>query len=167
MRRTHGMSNSPLYRVWSRIKGSTTNPSHQDYRWYGGKGIRVCDEWSESFLAFYEWATANGYSKGLTLDRRNVNGNYEPNNCRWITIAEQQRNRSDNVLIAIGGETKCLSEWCRIYDINRFTVLCRHERGIDWETALTTPVEEKMKRYIGYKKRCTTYKKNDCYFIGD
>lgn len=151
MRRTHGMSFSPLYRVWQRIKGCTTNPSHQDYRWYGDKGITVCNEWSESFSTFYEWAMANGYSKGLTLDRINSNGNYEPSNCRWVPIADQQRNRSNNVQITIDGETKCLSEWCRVYGMNRHTVLCRHRRGIDWETALTAPVEEKMKRYVNYK----------------
>lgn len=152
MRRTHGMSLSPLYRVWQRIKGCTTNPSHQDYRWYGDTGIVVCNEWSESFSAFYEWAIANGYSKGLTLDRIDSNGNYEPSNCRWVSISDQQHNRSNNIQITIDGKTKCLSEWSRIYGINRYTVLCRHKRGIDWETALTTPVEEKMKRYVNYKK---------------
>ena len=93
MRRTHGMSRTPLYRVWARIKGCTTSPTHQDYKFYGAKGVKVCDEWATSFSAFYEWAISHGYKQGLTIDRIDSCGDYTPNNCRWITIQEQQRNR--------------------------------------------------------------------------
>ena len=66
---------------------------------YGGRGITVCDEWKNSFESFYEWAMSNGYREDLTIDRINVNGNYEPSNCRWATIAEQQANKRSNLEI--------------------------------------------------------------------
>ena len=213
MRRTHGMSRTPLYRVWARIKGCTTSPAHKDYKFYGAKGIKMCNEWAESFLPFYEWAISHGYRQGLTIDRINSSGDYTPNNCRWITIQEQQRNRRDNHLITIKGVTKCLSEWCREYHIHHTTVLSRCERGMCWEDAFSEPLHltrkdnksgypgifkrkngkweasyslNGRKIYVGeyrniddavsaredalresYKKRCSTYKKNDCYFTED
>lgn len=68
-----------------------------NYKHYGGKGIRVCDEWRENFQAFYDWAMANGYRDDLTIDRIDTKKNYEPSNCRWATMKEQQNNRSNNV----------------------------------------------------------------------
>ena len=211
MRRTHGMSNTPLYRVWARMKGCTTSVTHQDYKFYGAKGVKMCDEWFKSFLPFYEWSISNGYKQGLTLDRIDSCGDYSPNNCRWITIQEQQRNRRDNHLITIKGVTKCLSEWCREYNINYATVLSRFKRGMRWEDAFSEPLHlirkdnksgysgvfkrkngkweasyshNGRKIYVGeyqniedaisarenalqksYKKRCTTYKKNNCCFV--
>ena len=90
----HGKCGTPLYNVLNTAHRRCENPKNHDYKWYGARGIRVCDDWSmENFLNFEEWALTNGYQPGLTLDRIDVNGNYEPGNCRWITIQEQQRNR--------------------------------------------------------------------------
>lgn len=116
------------------MKTRCYNQNAINYQWYGAKGVRVCDEW-QRFLPFYEWAISSGYSDNLTLDRKESDKDYTPENCRWVTISEQQRNRSDNALITINGETKCLCEWSRIYGVNYGTVRSRHERGIPWEQA--------------------------------
>jgi hypothetical protein len=89
-------------------------PTNKDYKNYGGRGISVCDEWKNSFLTFYEWSMFNGYSGALTLDRIDVNGNYEPTNCRWATMKMQQQNRRNNLCITHNEQSKSLSEWCEI-----------------------------------------------------
>lgn len=91
--RTHGLTHHPLYKVWQRMKGCTTNPHHQDFKYYGGRGITICDEWLNDFQRFYDWATSNGYGHGLTIERVDCDGNYCPENCTWITIQEQQLNK--------------------------------------------------------------------------
>ena len=82
-----------LYRIWQGIKRRCGNPAASNYQYYGARGITVCPEWRESYTAFRDWALANGYQEGLSIDRIDVNGNYCPENCRWITMAEQQRNK--------------------------------------------------------------------------
>lgn len=85
---THHGSSTPLYRTWRGIKDRCLNPNSTGYKWYGGRGITVCDEWANDFGAFRAWALANGYSEELSIDRINNDGNYEPGNCQWLTIAE-------------------------------------------------------------------------------
>ena len=82
--------NHRLHTIWTNMKSRCQNPNRQYYESYGGKGIRVCHEWQE-FPAFYEWAMANGYSDELTIDRIDVDGNYEPSNCQWITKSENSK----------------------------------------------------------------------------
>lgn len=96
-KKKHGMHGTRLYNIWSGMKSRCLNQNNKDYSHYGGRGIRVCDSWLE-FLPFYQWATANGYSDELSIDRVDVNGNYSPDNCRWATQVEQQNNRSNNVV---------------------------------------------------------------------
>lgn len=81
-----------LYNIWKGMRKRCCNPNCRAYRWYGGRGIYVCQEW-QRYLNFHNWAIQNGYSSDLTIDRIDVNGNYEPSNCRWITIQEQQKNK--------------------------------------------------------------------------
>lgn len=90
---THGMSNKRIYRIWQAMRNRCGNPNKPDYKYYGGRGISVCEEWKNSFEPFYKWAMSNGYNDTLTIDRIDVNGNYEPNNCRWVTMAEQNKNK--------------------------------------------------------------------------
>lgn len=127
--RLHGLSHHPLYRIWQRIKSSTTNPNHQDYEWYGGKGVRVCEEWFDDFLKFYEWSISNGYQPGLTIDRIEVNGDYEPSNCRWVPFKEQTLNRTDNVWLTHDGITRTIHEWSQITGIKPSTLYARYHRG--------------------------------------
>lgn len=115
-KKTHGMTGSRLYVIWRHIIGRCTRPNDKAYKWYGGRGITVCDEWKDNFQAFYDWAMANGYNPEAkqgecTLDRIENGGNYCPENCRWITIQEQQRNKRDNVRVSFNGQVKTVAEW--------------------------------------------------------
>ena len=89
----HGLSEAKLYKVWQGMKTRCYNPNFMYYCNYGGREITICDEWLNDFKKFYDWATSNGYKEGLTIDRINNDGNYEPSNCRWVTRAEQNRNK--------------------------------------------------------------------------
>ncbi len=109
----HGLSKSKLYAIYNCIINRCYNNKNKDFNNYGNRGITVCDEWRYDFKKFYDWAMTNGYEKGLTIDRINNNGNYEPNNCRWITMKQQSFNRRTNRLVTIEGETKCLKEWLK------------------------------------------------------
>ena len=97
-KQTHGDAKTRLYRIWAGIKTRCYTPSNTSYARYGGRGIAMCDEWRDSFEAFRDWAMATGYDPNAkrgdcTIDRVNVNGNYEPSNCRWASVAEQNRNQ--------------------------------------------------------------------------
>ncbi len=89
----HGYCGTRLYRIYYKMKERCYKPSNDNYKYYGGLGITICDEWLNNFQAFADWAMSHGYADNLTIDRINNEGNYEPSNCRWITIQEQQRNK--------------------------------------------------------------------------
>lgn len=89
----HGESHTKLYHVWSQMIQRCTNPKQKKYPIYGGRGITVCEEWKYSYLRFRNWAMTNGYAEGLSIDRIDVDGNYEPSNCRWATSLEQAANK--------------------------------------------------------------------------
>ena len=114
----HGQSNSSLYRRWQHMKDRCYNPNDKRYKNYGRRGIKVCDEWLNYFENFYNWAINNGYQEGLTIDRIDVNGNYEPSNCRWADMETQSNNRTTNINITYQGQTKTLKQWCDIYNLN-------------------------------------------------
>lgn len=92
-RKTHGMTETRLYRIWCHMKSRCEQPNNNRYYRYGARGIRVCDEWKNSFESFYEWAMNNGYREDLTIERKDNDGNYCPENCEWITLAEQAKNK--------------------------------------------------------------------------
>lgn len=132
---THKMSGTRIYEIWQGIKKRCYNMHDVRYDRYGGRGIKVCPEWKESFPAFYDWAMQSGYNEKLTIDRINNDGDYCPENCRWANNKEQARNRSTNVRITIGNATKTLTEWCEIFEIDSSVVFARYNRngfiGID------------------------------------
>jgi hypothetical protein len=140
--KTHGYSNKEkLYGDWKGIKNRCYTPTHIRYKNYGGKGIRVCEEWKNDYLSFREWALHNGYEEGLTIDRIDVNGNYEPSNCRWITRKEQSYNKTNSHYITFNGQSKTIAEWAEITGINSHTIQARIKRlGWSVEKALSTPI---------------------------
>lgn len=142
-----GLSTSRLYRILQGMKVRCYNKNDKSYKDYGGRGISVCKEWLEDFAAFYNWATRNGYKENLSIDRIDVNGNYEPANCRWATAKEQANNRRSSMLITWNGETKTASEWCKERGWNRHIIPERLRKGWSLEKAMTTP-----KRIRGGKK---------------
>ena len=126
-RLTHGearKSQTRLYRIWSGMKSRCTNESHISFHLYGGKGIKVCEEW-QSFEVFRDWANANGYNSALTIDRIYSTKDYEPNNCRWATYKKQSNNPSRNHYITAFGDTKTISEWSEVYGVPQRTIAAR------------------------------------------
>lgn len=147
-RKAHGMTGTRLYRIWKNIKRRCYNQNNEDYkRWYGSKGVTMCDEWKNNFQSFYDWSINHGYSDDLTIDRIDSNCNYEPNNCRWVDVKTQAQNTSQVRNITINGETHCLKEWCRIVKIAPTTVYKRLRDGWDERSAiLTQPKKSKRKK---------------------
>lgn len=145
-KRTHGMFGTRIYNTWSSMIQRCTNPHNAKYKNYGGRGISVCKQWSDSFETFYKWSIDNGYSDNLTIDRIDVNGNYEPANCRWAGIVDQENNRTNNVLITIDGVTKTRTEWCRINGIRPQTACQRVFNGWNEVDAVTIPVNRKRRK---------------------
>lgn len=115
---THMLHGTRPYNIWIRMKDRCYNTNAEKYKVYGGRGIIVCDEWRNDFINFYNWAINNGYSDKLSIDRIDVNGNYEPSNCRWATSIEQGRNKQNTLYYTIKGVTKPFREWCEIYKVN-------------------------------------------------
>lgn len=133
---TKGMNNTRLYKCWSGMKQRCLNPNAINYQDYGGRGIVVCDEWKNNFTAFYKWAVSHGYSDELTIDRIDVNGNYEPSNCRWADKETQDYNKRETQRVLIEGKWKNLLEISREYGIPITTVRNRYRRYIKNECTL-------------------------------
>ena len=143
---THGKRHTRLYSIWANMKNRCNLPTSTEYARYGARGIRVCDEWQDDFMAFYNWAIANGYRDDLTLDRENNDGNYEPSNCRWATSHEQTRNTRHNRMLEHNGETHCITDWSAITGIPKALIGQRIDRlGWTIDKALTTPVRKTKK----------------------
>lgn len=126
-----------LKNVWYCMKRRCNNPEHPKYHRYGGRGIKVCDEWGNSFDKFAKWALQNGYSKGLEIDRIDNDGDYEPNNCRFVTHKENMRNTSTNVFVEYDGELTTLAELCEKTGVNRAKVAARMKKGYPLEVAIS------------------------------
>ena len=101
----HGETNNRLYNIWRGIKKRCRLKTNHGYKWYGAKGIDVCDDWYDSYEKFRDWSLKNGYKEGLTIDRIDVDGDYEPNNCRWVAWITQENNRSNTVYVDYKGKT--------------------------------------------------------------
>lgn len=137
---THGKANTRLFRIWVGMRHRCRNEKLREYKYYGGKGVSVCNEWNNSFEKFEEWAILHGYNELLTLDRIDVNGNYEPNNCRWVTNEEQQANKSNTMFLTYNGKTLRAKEWEAITGIPYQTIMQRLRYGWSVERIFTTPI---------------------------
>lgn len=127
--KTHGLSKTRIYTIWADMKDRCYNKNNSYYKHYGLRGIKVCDEWKNSFEEFNKWAKENNYTDKLTIDRIDVNGNYEPNNCRWATAKEQANNRRNSKKITLFGETKTAYEFEKIYGIKAYLLYSRYKKG--------------------------------------
>ena len=132
---SHRLSRSPMYPVWVCMKQRCSNPHNKSYKNYGARGISVCDEWINSYPAFYEWAIKSGYKKGLTIERIDNNKDYSPENCKWISKAAQSKNRRNVIVITYKGKTQCLADWARELGISRATIKSRLDQGRTVEEA--------------------------------
>lgn len=135
--KSHEMAGTRLYAIWALMKQRCTCEYATDYKRYGGRGITVCREWMEGFEAFKDWALANGYTDNLTIDRIDVNGNYEPANCRWVDVKTQNNNRRSNRILEFRGEKHNVTEWSEITGIPRSAINNRLRYGWTVERALT------------------------------
>nr|DAH72017.1 MAG TPA: PVL ORF-50-like family [Caudoviricetes sp.] len=144
MNKTHGLTKTRLHRIWCNMRNRCSNTNMKAYKDYGGRGIKVCEEWSNNFMNFYNWAIANGYKENLTIDRINNNGNYEPSNCRFSTAEQQAHNKRNSIMLSYKKETKHISVWAKEYNITRAT-LWKRLFVLNWdiEKALTKPLKKR------------------------
>jgi len=129
---------SPTYRTWKAMMGRCFREGDANWHRYGGRGITACERW-RTFANFL--ADMGERPKGLTLDRIDNDGNYEPDNCRWATRMQQGRNNSRNRLVTLNGETRCISEWCEVLGLNHHTIAWRLHSGMTAEEALKKPIK--------------------------
>ncbi|HEX3016407.1 MAG TPA: hypothetical protein VHP31_00940 [Caproicibacter sp.] len=125
----HGMSRTRLWTIWCGMKSRCNYRQNIAFANYGGRGIKVCDEWAKDFSRFMDWALQNGYADNLTIDRINCDGNYEPSNCKWSTYEEQENNRRDTVYLTIHGQKLPVSEWAQRAGISAATLRWRLANG--------------------------------------
>ncbi len=138
----HGMRKSLLYRRWVKMRERCYWHSYNEFEHYGGRGINVCEEWKNSFVAFRDWALANGYEDGLSLERIDVNGNYTPANCCWIPRAHQAKNRQNTIVV----DSVCLADKCRSLGV-KYQLIYNRIKQLGWsvDKALNTPARKVRK----------------------
>lgn len=146
---THGMSHTKLHNIWCGMN-NRCNPEHKNSEGYGGRGIRVCEEWSK-FEAFRDWAISNGYQDGLTIERKDVNGDYTPHNCTWIPLEKQARNRRTTRWVTYQGREMSLAEASEISGIPYKVVHNRIKQGWSLEEALSRPLREHA---LSLRRKC-------------
>lgn len=149
MPRSHGVwsSHKRLYDIWTGMMARCTRPEQAGYVRYGARGIQVCTDWHD-VVAFRDWAIAAGYQDDLTIDRLDNTGNYEPENCRWVSWKEQALNRCSNHVITFQGESLCMSEWAGRLGVKRGIVYYRLKRGWPIARALTEAPKPKPRRAV-------------------
>lgn len=142
----HGISKTRIYQIFEGMKSRCYDTNSPRYCYYGEKGVRVCDEWLNSPLSFYEWAINNGYKGNLTIERKDVNGDYSPENCKWATHKEQCNNRTTNRIIEYNSHKYTMAQLSEKFKISYFTLRGRLDRGWTIEEALNTPTHQQRKK---------------------
>lgn len=131
--KTHGESNTKLYGVWLAMRRRCYLKTTKDYRNYGARGINVCQEWKKSFETFRDWSISNNYAEGLTIERKENDKDYSPDNCEWASREKQGNNKRNNLLLTINNETHTSSQWSSLSKLSRGTIESRIKRG--WSDA--------------------------------
>ena len=138
---THGGSKTKLYKVWRAMRNRCENPNNKSYKFYGERGISVCDEW-KTFAPFQDWARENGYHEGLQIDRIDNYRGYSPDNCRWVTQKENKNNKRNTIFVEYEGKTVPITVLAETHNMSRNTLYCRiHDYGFTAEEAVTLPVK--------------------------
>lgn len=153
--KTHGMSNTRLYKIWIGMKNRCYNPSTPHYEYYGGRGINVCNDWKFDFEPFYKWSTENGYEDGLSIDRIDNGKGYSPDNCRWATKEQQARNKTNLLRVKVNGVEKTLCEWSEICNVPLNALRLRYLRGLksgveDFDESLLAPLVDRPRKVNQY-----------------
>lgn len=168
-----GLTRTRQYNIWKLMKERCYNESNISYKNYGGRGIRICDEWLindfEGFKNFYNWSLENGYEDDLTIDRIDVNGNYEPNNCRWATRRQQGMNKRDNTYIEYNGKTQTMQEWCEELNIKQSTLSHRYNEGLRGDELfadINNKIDLNKYKYISKNNHGLYIVKVGCKYIG-
>lgn len=136
----HGLTKHPLFKVWQSMKERCYNEKHSRFKDYGGRGVGICLEWKENPEIFIEWAIDKGWQRGLEVDRENNDGNYSPENCRFVTTKVNCRNRRNTLMVTFKQVTKSIPEWAEEYGLPLYLVRSRIKKGWDVERALTRPI---------------------------
>ena len=152
----HGGRYERLYKVWVGIKYRCNNPNSPEYDIYGGRGIKVCEEWERNYAAFRKWALENGYDatakrNECTIDRIDNDGDYKPDNCRWTDERTQSNNRRSSKYLTIDGERKTVTEWSRVSGVGPKTILYRLRNGWEVKDAVYM-VPDRGSKYIKREK---------------
>lgn len=137
---THGETKTRLYRIWRNMKWRCNNPKCDKYERYGGRGIKLCAEWNNSYEQFRDWSLVNGYSDSLTIDRIDNDGNYEPSNCRWADYQTQENNSRNCHYLEYAGMRKSISDWAREVGLPMATLNRRINQGHSVEVSLFAPL---------------------------
>ncbi len=140
----HGKSQSRIYKIWVGMKNRCYNPNNRSYKRYGGRGIIMCEEWKTNFTAFRDWALAHGYDETLSIDRIDVDGNYEPSNCRWSNAKQQSRNRTTTTKVIYKGEELSVVEAAEKTGIDVRVLYTRYYAG-DRGERLFRPIKKNKK----------------------
>lgn len=143
MTKIHCQSGTKLHYIWIEMRRRCRSPKHRNFHLYGGRGIKVCEDW-EDFEHFFAWAISNGYKEGLTIDRIDNNRGYEPGNCRWTTQLHQNNNTRRTRKVTYKGKTQSLADWARELNLNYYTLRSRRRLGWDIKAILETPMEGKF-----------------------
>lgn len=150
---THGESHTRLHNIWCGMN-NRCNPNHVSSKGYGKRGIKICDEWKD-YTKFAKWARENGFDDDLTIERIDVNGDYCPENCTWIPLAKQARNRRTTRWVEYKGRKMSLAEAAEIADLPYYQVHLRIKSGWSLEKALSTPIRKMKKRKTATEERIT------------
>ena len=137
---THGGNKTSLHYHWLDIKKRCSNPKFRQFKDYGGRGIYVSEEWINNFPAFRDWSLANGYRKGLTIDRIDNDGPYAPWNCRWVDRVTQNNNKRSNHLLTVNGKTQSITKWSKEFGISESVIRGRLKRGWSEKDSVLIPL---------------------------